>query len=154
MPLASPSSSQVQDTGLSRQQHRFKSGWGRQLGCHRTSAPADALFSFRKMVRDIPHSMGDNSGLYASGVFKYCLQSRPAALGTPCNFNKLTNYQPRLAVQSAWDMEQGFTDASRNPRPFGRGMNRHLIRRVVRDLRTPALGFPKGMRSPLARSVV
>lgn len=27
--LASPSSSQVQDTGLSRRQHRFESGWGR-----------------------------------------------------------------------------------------------------------------------------
>ena len=29
--LASPSSSLVQDTGLSRRQHRFKSGWGRQI---------------------------------------------------------------------------------------------------------------------------
>ena len=28
--FASPSSSPVQDTGLSRRQHRFKSGWGRQ----------------------------------------------------------------------------------------------------------------------------
>ncbi len=27
----SSSSSQVQDTGLSRRQHRFKSGWGRQI---------------------------------------------------------------------------------------------------------------------------
>jgi hypothetical protein len=29
--LSSPSSSPVQDTGLSRRQHRFKSGWGRQI---------------------------------------------------------------------------------------------------------------------------
>ena len=29
--IASPSSSPVQDTGLSRRQHRFKSGWGRQM---------------------------------------------------------------------------------------------------------------------------
>ena len=28
---SSSSSSQVQDTGLSRRQHRFKSGWGRQI---------------------------------------------------------------------------------------------------------------------------
>ena len=29
--IRSPSSSQVQDTGLSRRQHRFKSGWGRHI---------------------------------------------------------------------------------------------------------------------------
>ena len=29
--IMSPSSSLVQDIGLSRRQHRFKSGWGRQF---------------------------------------------------------------------------------------------------------------------------
>ena len=42
--IASPSSSQVQDTGLSRRQHRFKSGWGRHLTKHGLAIWANLFF--------------------------------------------------------------------------------------------------------------
>jgi hypothetical protein len=51
--IASPSSSQVQDTGLSRLRHRFKSGWGRQL-CYQKalalSPGAFLIFGYRREI--------------------------------------------------------------------------------------------------------
>ena len=56
----SPSSSQVQDTGLSRRQHRFKSGWGRQIYYKACSQRGAGLFCLHKPAFHVPLQRDSN----------------------------------------------------------------------------------------------
>jgi len=47
---------------LSRRQHRFKSGWGRQFSSERDIGFSRCPFSILSPAQDIPHSMRDNTG--------------------------------------------------------------------------------------------
>jgi hypothetical protein len=60
--FASPSSSQVQDIGLSRRQHRFKSGWGRQSAHQGIARQGLIPFFITSHSQDIPPFGRDNIG--------------------------------------------------------------------------------------------